>query len=58
METKSLYTMKDICEFLGVHRNTVMKKMKKYDFLLNKDIRKRHYTENEFTLVKKAFNIL
>ena len=55
---QTLWTMKDITVMLGgVHRNTVMNRLKGYEFLLTKEQRKRYYNEDEVQLIKKLFNV-
>lgn len=55
---QTLWTMKDITVMLGgVHRNTVMNRLKGYEFLLTKAQRKRYYNEDEVQLIKRLFNV-
>lgn len=55
---QTLWTMKDITIMLGgVHRNTVMNRLKGYEFLLTKGQRKRYYNIDEVSLIKKLFNV-
>lgn len=57
MEEKKLYTLKEIAEKIGVHKNTVRNHCKNVAFLFSKAERKRFYTVDEYELIKTQFNI-
>jgi predicted ArsR family transcriptional regulator len=54
---KPLLTLQEIADQLGLHKNTVRNKMKKYEFLLQKGTRKHFYDENEQKLIYEACGV-
>ncbi len=52
-----VYKMKDLCRKFGVHRNTIINKIKKNSlFKANKGTYKTFYTVEEVEMIKKALS--
>lgn len=57
MADKELHTLKEIAIILGVHKNTIRKKVKKYSFYFIKEQRKHFYNQKEVAFIKSLFQV-
>jgi len=55
MNNKKVYFMADLVKIIGVHRNTISRKARRYLLLDDPKKRKRYYSETEVEFIKNLF---